>query len=68
MKVSIEYKVKGSKKKYPDVAQEVFVPDDWTIEQIKDWFEKRHHNICGVGVNVININIEKENEVSNESK
>jgi len=66
MKVLIEYCVKGSKKKYPDVAYEVYVPDDWTDEQIKEWYEEKHHNICGIGVEVINI--EKENEVSNESK
>ena len=74
MKVSIEYNVKGSKKKYPDVAfvypmhlnPKVYVPDDWSDEQIKEWYEERHHNICGIGVEVINI--EKDNEVSDESK
>lgn len=40
MKVSIEYVVIGREKKYPDVAGEVFVPDEWTEEQIKKWFEE----------------------------
>lgn len=45
MKVLIEYIVIGREKKYPDVASEVYVPDNWTDEQIKTWYEKRHHNI-----------------------
>ena len=65
MRITIEYIVNGSKKKYPDVSAEVYVPDDWTTEQIKEWYEERHHNICGLGIEVINIEI---NEVSNESK
>lgn len=55
MKVSIEYVVIGREKKYPDVAGEVFVPDEWTEEQIKKWFEERHHNLGGKRVKVINI-------------
>lgn len=55
MKVSIEYQVIGSKKKYPDVASEVFVPDDWSDDKIKEWYAEKHKNICGLGVEVINI-------------
>lgn len=55
MKVSIEYKIKGSNKKYPEIAENVYVPDDWTDEQIKEWYEEKHHNICGIGIEVINI-------------
>lgn len=55
MKVSIEYKIIGSNKKYPEIAENVYVPDDWTDEQIKEWYEEKHHNICGIGVEVINI-------------
>lgn len=40
MKVSIEYKIKGSNKKYPEIAENVYVPDDWTDEQIKEWYEE----------------------------
>ena len=45
MKVSVEYIVIGREKKYPDVSGEVYVPDNWTDEQIKKWFEERHHNV-----------------------
>ena len=55
MKVLIEYVVIGREKKYPDVASEVYVPDNWTDEQIKTWYEERHHNLGGKGVKVINI-------------
>ncbi len=55
MKVSIEYKIKGSNKKYPEISENVYVPDDWTEEQIKEWYEEKHHNISGIGVEVINI-------------
>ena len=66
MKVSIEYRVIGSKKKNSDYANEVYVPDGWTVDQIKEWYEDKHHSLFGIGVEVINIEI--ENEVSNESK
>lgn len=55
MKVSIEYKIIGSNKKYPEISENVYVPDDWTDEQIKKWYEEKHHNICGIGIKVINI-------------
>lgn len=55
MKVSIEYKIIGSNKKYPEIAENVYVLDDWSEEQIKEWYEEKHHNICGIGVEVINI-------------
>jgi len=45
MKVSIEYIVIGREKKYPDVSSEVYIPDNWTDEQIKTWYEERHHNL-----------------------
>ena len=53
MKVLIEYVVIGREKKYPDVASEVYVPDNWTDEQIKTWYEERHHNVGGKGVKVV---------------
>lgn len=55
MKVFIEYVVIGREKKYPDVAGEVFVPDEWIEEQINKWFEEKHHNLGYKGVTVINI-------------
>ena len=55
MKVSIEYKIIGSNKKYPEIAENVYVLDDWSEEQIKEWYEEKHHDICGIGVEVINI-------------
>lgn len=45
MMVKIEYIVIGREKKYPDVSEEVYVSDTWTDEQIKNWYEERHHNI-----------------------
>lgn len=55
MKVLIEYQVIGREQKYPLVSGEVYVSSDWTIEQIKSWYEERHHNLGGKGVKVINI-------------
>lgn len=57
MKVSIEYIVIGREKKYPDVSSEVYVPDEWSNEKIKEWFEDRHHNIGGKGVKVVKVEI-----------
>ena len=54
MKVSIEYIVIGREKKYLDVDWKVFIPDEWSNEKIKEWFEDRHHNIGGKCVKVIN--------------
>lgn len=54
MKVSIEYVVIGREKKYPDIAGEVFVPDEWTNEKIKEWFEEIYHNLGVKGVKFIN--------------
>ena len=55
MKVSVEYIVIGREKKYPDVSSEVYVPDNWSDEQIKKWFEERHHNLGRKGVIVVNV-------------
>ena len=55
MKVLIEYVVIGREKKYPNVASEVYIPDNWTDEHIKTWYEEKHHNIGGKGVKVVKI-------------
>lgn len=55
MKVTIEYQIIGREQKYPHTSEEVYIPDDWTDEQIKVWYEEKHHNICGIGIKVINI-------------
>ena len=54
MKVSIEYIVIGREKKYLDVDWKVFIPDEWSNEKIKEWFEEIYHNLGVKGVKFIN--------------
>lgn len=42
-------------RKYPDVSKEVIVPADWTLNQIIEWYEKRHSHIHHVGVKVLKV-------------
>lgn len=57
MIVEIEYMYKDPVYRcpYPEVSKEVFVPDDWTGAQICEWYEKRHSNIHGKGIEVLAI-------------
>ena len=57
MKVRIDYVPisEATRRAYPDVAYEVYVPDEWTDEHITEWYEQRHSNIHHQGVKVINV-------------
>lgn len=57
MLVKIEYipYCEIGKRRYPDVAEEVYVPDHWTDYYISQWWVDRHPNIHGSRIKVLKI-------------
>lgn len=57
MVVRIEYLPYNEigKRTYPDVAEEVIVPDHWTDYYIEQWWTDRHPNIHNSRIKVLKI-------------
>lgn len=57
MKVRVDYAPisEATRRAYPDVAYEVYVPDGWTDEHTSEWYEQRHSDIHHQGFKAINV-------------